>query len=230
MPIRLDQIPSDEQTTTQPSATPQPAKGFSPYPGMELQGVTIGAQGRPSMRFGQPKPSAEKAMASSIQRDLSRIASFEGSLNDLEALVKTVPKGRVKGWAAGAKSFLTGGGEGLGLDATSSRNILTYNQMRPGIAAGLYRAVTGDDRISDMDAAARALPFIPPLNIDSKAFEERLKLIKRAIQRRKQSIEEAAKTGVNAPPGDLGMLLDTEEPSSPELDNVTPSGIRYTVE
>ena len=219
MPIRLDQILGEEQATPQSPGVPQPAPGFSPYPGLELQGVTMGGK-TPTMRFGQPKAAAaSKSLASSIQRDLSRIASFEGSLNDLEALVKTVPKGRVKGWVAGAKSFVTGGGEGLGLDAASSRSIMTYNQMRPGIAAGLYRAVTGDDRISDLDAAARALPFVPPLNIDPKAFEERLTLIKRAIQRRKQSIEEAAKTGGTTPPGDLSMILDTEELPTPDAED-----------
>ena len=175
---------------------------FSPFPGMELQGATIGKT--PSLRYGQPK---EKTLAATTQRDLSRISAFEGSLNDLESLAKSVPKGRVKGNLANLSSWVTGGGPGLGLSEESSRNTLTYNQLRPGIAAGLYRAVTGDDRISDMDAAARALPFVPPFNIDPDAFSERLKIIRSAIKRRKESIREASRTGTEPPISDFGSML-----------------------
>jgi hypothetical protein len=139
-----------------------------------------------------------------MKRDYSRIDAFEGIMNDMETLSRTVRKGPVQGRYIKGVAKATGGSEfgkkGLSsplpdVSQSESINAVTYEELRPGIAAGLYRAVTGDDRISDTDAQMRALPFVPDLALSTEAFAKRLKVIKRAIQRKRQSIKQSAKLG-----------------------------------
>lgn len=130
-----------------------------------------------------------------LKRDFSRIDAFEGLLNDLEGLSKNFRKGPLQGTYAKIGAKVTGGGEFKGVGRGESEDILSYSDMRPAVAAGLYRAITGDDRISDMDAAKRALPFIPDPYLQPKAFQKRLALTKRAIQRKRQSIRKAVSLG-----------------------------------
>ena len=87
-----------------------------------------------------------------IKRAFSRIDAFEGILNDLEGLSKNFRKGPLRGTYAKLGAKATGGGEFAGVEAEESEDILNYSDLRPGVAAGLYRAITGDDRISDIDA------------------------------------------------------------------------------
>lgn len=209
-----------------------------PIPGTlppEIAGVAYPASfTKGGLRVNIPPPASEvqrqmsvermkqenKPVASTIQRDFSRIESFEGSLNDLEKLANEVPKGPLKGRYAGIGSKVVGGGEFPGVSEAQSIGAVTYNAMRPGIAAGLYRAVTGDDRISDMDAAQRALPFVPDLSLTPKAFQERLDLIRSAIRRRKESILKARKLGVEPPPGDLSLFSTTQKQPSTSSSSV----------
>ena len=130
-----------------------------------------------------------------IKRDFARIDAFEGILSDLESTAKNFRKGPIQGTYAKLGAKATGGGEFPGVQASESEDILNYSDLRPGVAAGLYRAVTGDDRISDRDAAQRALPFVPDPYLQPKAFAKRLKLVKRAIQRKRQSIRKSLSLG-----------------------------------
>ena len=77
MPIRLDEIPGEEQTAPQPAASSQAQPTFSPYPGMQLQGVTLGGK-KPVVRFGRsptPQASFEEKEASATRRQLLRKAA-----------------------------------------------------------------------------------------------------------------------------------------------------------
>ena len=130
-----------------------------------------------------------------IKRDFSRIDAFEGILNDLEGLSKNFRKGPLRGTYAKLGAKATGGGEFAGVEAEESEDILNYSDLRPGVAAGLYRAITGDDRISDIDAAKRAMPFIPDPYLQPRAFQKRLNIVKRAIQRKRQSIRQSIRLG-----------------------------------
>lgn len=214
----LQQTLGQPSTPSAPGTLPPGIPPGRPYPTSTLIGKT---------RIAYPPPASEvqrqlaverakqesKAVPSTIQRDFSRIESFEGSLNDMEKIAQSLPKGPIQGRYAGVGSAVTGGGKFPGVSEDQAMNAVTYNAMRPGIAAGLYRAVTGDDRISDMDAAQRALPFIPDLGLTPKAFQQRLTMMRAAIQRRKESIQKARKLGVEAPPGDLSFLSGTTIPS-----------------
>ena len=78
-------------------------------------------------------------------------------------------------------------GEKMDIDPDTASDVRNYDELRPAVAAGFYRAITGDDRISDRDAAQRALPFVPSLNLSQKTFDERTNIIKTAIQLRQQA-------------------------------------------
>jgi len=145
------------------------------------------------------------SVAESIRRDFSRMDAFEGILGDLEKASTSFRKGPVKGTYAKLGSKLTGGGQfGGGLlpevSQTESEDMLNYTDLRPGVAAGLYRAITGDDRISDMDAAKRALPFVPDPYLQPRAFQKRLALVKKAIQRKRASIRKSIMLGGSSDP------------------------------
>jgi hypothetical protein len=141
-------------------------------------------------------------MSATIQRDFSRIDAFEGILSDLES--SSFRKGPVKGTYAKLGAKLMGGGKFGGgmlpeVSQKESEDILTYSDMRPGVAAGLYRAITGDDRISDMDAAQRALPFVPDPYLQPGAFAKRIAIVKKAIQRKRASIRKSITMGGSQP-------------------------------
>jgi len=177
---------------------------------------TLGA--RPQMAFPMPHGQIEQELGleaakqqirkmnpvvgEAIRRDFSRIDAFEGILGDLSNLAQSVRKGPIKGSYVGLGSRVTGGGEFPGVPSEESERAVTYEELRPGVAAGLYRAVTGDDRISDRDAAQRALPFVPRLGLTEKAFALRMTIVQRAIQRKRQSIRQSIRLGVSTTPSE----------------------------
>lgn len=140
-----------------------------------------------------------------LKRDYSRIDAFEGVLDDMEKLSKTVRKGPVQGRYVRAGAKVTGGGKFPGVEEPESENAVTYDDLRPSVAAGLYRAVTGDDRISDRDASQRAMAFVPTLALTEKAFAKRLRVVRRAISRKRDSIKKSTVLGTTG--GDTSSLF-----------------------
>ena len=191
---------------------PQKSIGEQIIEAEELAGAR--ARGTASVKF------SERA-----KTDFARIGAFEGSLNELIQASSGVPKGPIRGRFASGIAALTGGGGGLGIGKETAENVDLYNSLRPGIAAGLYRAVTGDDRISDIDAERRALPFVPPLSRTPGASEKRFLVLQRAIQKRKQGIMDAQRLGLESPPlgsSDFISLMKSSErevrPPSEQVD------------
>lgn len=86
------------------------------------------------------------------QNQLNRITQLKTATKQYEQLANALPAGLVSGGVEALKATITRGNFGTG-------EIKTYMDARPALAAGVYRAVTGDNRLSDLDASARSLPL-----------------------------------------------------------------------
>lgn len=86
---------------------------------------------------------------------LGKLQGAENLLSNVKDLLSKVPSG-----AAGlAQEALSSNIAARGQFAIPEARV--YNQVAPGAAVGIYRAVTRDDRLSDADAASRARPLLP---------------------------------------------------------------------
>ena len=94
---------------------------------------------------------------------------------------------------------LPGGYEGITARATAIAtrggqfgNVYMYERKIPAIAAGLYRALTGDNRLSDMDAQQRALPLLWNTSIDTSLKKPMFDFLKNAFKVRKRLLEQGS--------------------------------------
>lgn len=83
-----------------------------------------------------------------------------GSLRFAQKLLGRIPTDLSTLGTAGVSKMLGGqrriGGQDFGSDA-----IKAYEDHKGGTAVSVYRSITGDTRLSDADAQARALPYMP---------------------------------------------------------------------
>lgn len=90
----------------------------------------------------------------------SKPESALAALDALEGLLKQIPTSLSTAVTAGNSKVLGGEREIAGIKMGSDA-IKAYEDSKPGTAVTLYRSITGDTRLSDADAAQRALPFLP---------------------------------------------------------------------
>ena len=76
-----------------------------------------------------------------------------GLLNEAEQTLKKIPSGLAFG---GFEALKAKTGQG-------APEAASYQATRGALAVKVYRGMTGDTKLSDADAAARALPLIPPI-------------------------------------------------------------------
>lgn len=86
---------------------------------------------------------------------LGKLQGAEKLLTNVKELLNKVPSGAAGLVQEGLSSNVAGRG------AFAIPEARVYNQVAPGAAVGIYRAVTRDDRLSDADAASRARPLLP---------------------------------------------------------------------
>lgn len=86
---------------------------------------------------------------------LGKLSGAENLLKNVEELLGKVPSGGAGLVQEGLASNIAGRG------ALAIPEARVYEQVAPGAAVGIYRAVTRDDRLSDADAASRARPLLP---------------------------------------------------------------------
>lgn len=93
-------------------------------------------------------------------------------LNEAESTLGKVPSGLIFG---GFEQLKGATGQGGAIAAS-------YDSTRKALATKIYRGLTGDTRLSDADAAARALPLVPPItdakNVRDFKFERLRKILK----------------------------------------------------
>ena len=119
--------------------------------------------------------------------------SMRFAVQDLENTLKKIPTDVSTGMTAVTSNML-GGEREIGGQKIGSNDVQYYQSIAPGTAVGLYRALTGDTRLSDDDAKKRALPFLPriyPTPDTPEVRQRKLDRLKIAIdlasQQKKQS-------------------------------------------
>lgn len=90
----------------------------------------------------------------------SKPESAIAAVDALDGLLRSIPAKLSTTATAGASKVLGGQREIAGVQMGSDA-IKSYEDAKPGTAVTVYRSITGDTRLSDADAAARAMPFLP---------------------------------------------------------------------
>lgn len=126
---------------------------------------------------------SEKSKVPTVQQrnDLTNVNSQIENIRAVKELADKIPAGRFAGSISGLKSSISGGE----LD-TDTRQ---YLKQRPAYAVSLYRALTGDTRLSDADAKSRALPLLWHPTESNKIRESSFDYINKALEARKRLIE-----------------------------------------
>lgn len=111
--------------------------------------------GTPGPKAGNEptRPGSKTVGQVSPESQLSSLDYLQGLLNKIPTNVGTLG-------TVGAAKVLGGEREIMGVKIGSDA-AKEYEDAKPGAAVSVYRAMTGDTRLSDADAQARALPFLP---------------------------------------------------------------------
>lgn len=116
------------------------------------------------------------------KNDLQAVENQIANINNVKKLAEKIPAGRITGSLSGVVSSITGGEY-----QTATRE---YLKERPAMAVSLYRALTGDTRLSDADAKGRALPLLWHPTESSKIRDLSFERINKALEARKKLISE----------------------------------------
>ena len=106
------------------------------------------------------EPKQEKISAKQQEQQQAKIKSLQ-LIEQSKGLLRQSSSGLIGG--VGAKA-----GAAIGFSEIPA----AYAGLKPAVAVQIYRALTGDTRLSDADAAARALPLIPTFT-QTRATQER---------------------------------------------------------
>lgn len=147
--------------------------------------------------------------------DLDLIQSVKDNIAAAKEEIKNVPAG-IEG---AAQSLIAK--TGLAYPSAS-----TYDRTRNALAVSLYRAMTGDTRLSDADAAARALPLLPSTNQNDPQRSKLWNFIDNAIARREQFLEQGIK---EVPWANVVPQAEQTTQNSGSNSGVTKSGVSYKV-
>ncbi len=149
---------------------------------------------------GSPLP---KNRPGAVLTDVKDIDNQLQQLNDLRGMLKDIPGGI----AGGAESLLSKATFGaIGGKAKQ------YNDIRPSIATKIYRAMTGDTRLSDADAASRAYPLLPSLAEPTNVREAKIVNLEKNLTERKKILSSGA--GYKPLPGQLQPLTPPGTPTN----------------
>lgn len=125
----------------------------------------------------------------SLINDMNLIESQKNQLDSIEKLVNTSGSSGAKGFGRDLLSKVT-----LGNIAPELR---LYDQNRPATAVSIYRALTGDTRLSDSDAKARALPLLPVPGEPKEVQQNKINYLRAGIERRKKTIQQVSEMAKN---------------------------------
>ena len=134
------------------------------------------------------------------KQDLDAVTSGEAFINQLEKDASSLPSSW-EGIGANIKNIVKRG--------ESNPDLEVYNDNRPALAVNLYRMLTGDTRLSDADAAARALPLLWSADEGPTVRTKKFAKMKTLIKARKSAIQSGKYT--QTPEGDFITPLDTLE-------------------
>lgn len=148
--------------------------------------TTRGIQQEASNKITEQKLAQEaksQVPTAKMREDLQSAESQLQMLTDLKEEAKKTPSGYA-GIGSSIASFFTRGGNIPGT-GKAVENVKVYNDKKPAIAVSIYRAATGDTRLSDADAKSRALPLLwdtsEAKNIQERKFNDLEKIFKARI-------------------------------------------------
>jgi hypothetical protein len=122
-----------------------------------------------------------------MKEDLMSVNNQIALLDSLESQAKKIPGG----WAGIGNSLVgivTRGEDWNGVGLKNVDETKLYNANKPAMAVSIYRALTGDTRLSDADAKARALPLLWDVSEGESIKKKKFAFIKEALMKRKQMI------------------------------------------
>ena len=157
------------------------------------------------------------------QKDLIGVKQQLANVDQMEKLAKDIPGG------FGGIGSIVLSSVSRGKFSTKTR---LYLKQLPAFAAGLYRDLTGDKRLSDDDAAKRAMPLLWNPTEDEVIKKDSFANIKKALLSRIKLIEEGKYQ--QSPDGDfitpLSSVLSNANVKPKAQSGVTSSGLKYTIE
>lgn len=131
-----------------------------------------------------------------IKEEVDSIDEQLGQVTELERMLKKVPAG-------GAGAFASIGSKATG--GLVAPDVKIYNDLIPSIAVKIYRAMTGDTRLSDSDAQARAYPLLPKPSDAPKVRLDKLKNIRTLLKQRKSVVTGSGIQSSTAQDDPLGL-------------------------
>lgn len=156
-----------------PQARPQGQPGVAGQPG--LKGVQVVTTG------GKPKVILPKGMGEKIKQDIVGAKQQLANVIQMQNLARNVPGGYA-GFGSMLRGAITRG--------ATDQNTRLYLKRLPAFAAGLYRDLTGDKRLSDMDAQQRAMPLLWHPSEDAGLKTPVFEGIKQALNSRIKLLQE----------------------------------------
>lgn len=171
-------------------STKQPIFSYSRAP------MLITSDGKQFTGTPQSKEDLDKTT-----EEIRKVKGIQQGILEIEKIMSKIPSG-AKGGAESAATSIPGGN-------LAFPEVAQYNDSIPAMAVAFYRAATGDTRLSDADAKARALPLFPRAGDAEKIKTSKIELMKRMLQNR----HEALMSGVNEIP------FKTESSGSPGSTN-----------
>lgn len=126
-----------------------------------------------------------KVPTAKMREDLRTVDNQIAMLDEMEKSAKDIPGGW-EGILNSAVGIVTRGKDVFGLNKVDETRL--YNSNKPALAVSIYRALTGDTRLSDADAKARALPLLWDTSEDDVIKASKFKFLKNALMNRKKLI------------------------------------------
>jgi hypothetical protein len=120
-----------------------------------------------------------KSQPTNIQKDINDIDIQIGQMKAIRSMLSDLPGGVVGGATSLASKATFGAIGGKQKE---------YNDMKPAVATKIYRAMTGDTRLSDADAAARAYPLLPSFAEPVEVREAKIANIEKNLSDRRESL------------------------------------------
>ena len=192
-PSGISQFTSQQQTMNSELSAPSnnivPSKsaGASNYefvPSFGPSGISFRAQLKPGEELKQKveeKKALSKVTITATQKqDIAGAKQQLMNVRQMEDLAKDLPGGYRGMIGIGIGSITRGAVE------SGTRR---YLKKLPAFAAGLYRDLTGDKRLSDMDAQARAMPLLWHPSEDKSIREDVFADIEKALKARIDLLE-----------------------------------------
>lgn len=126
-----------------------------------------------------------KVPTAKMREDLRTVDNQISMLDEMEKSAQDIPGGW-EGILNSAVGIASRGKDVFGLNKVDETRL--YNSNKPALAVSIYRALTGDTRLSDADAKARALPLLWDTSEDDVIKASKFKFLKNALMNRKKLI------------------------------------------